>query len=433
MDKKEKAKIENSNAQAPVRKRRNTAAKTGAGYREMTHDRGSGSAVRVNKNKRHRRKKTSSFTYFLRAYAGLWLVLTVILCAVLWKNLSKYQKDYDAAAAAGDPELAMQESMDLFTADNIGALIEQQQPEILSRFETIEQYKDFYRSFLEQKKVDFKKNEELYNDARPVFNVYAYDASASDDTEGELFAIVSFKAAGEKDSFGFNKWEVKDIAISENIYDYHDVYVKVMDDMTVYINGIQADETEYITGGVIDNAMSDMAYNLTGVSFNYKVYYAGEMVGQPKLQVVDVNGNDVTDNYVLEDNDLRNYESTASEEFIESVQDRVKSFCETYVYHIYRKASVDSVASMMESGSEAARLLYNAQSTLAWAWVPDTVEILDESYDEFMYYNENYFSCRSTINIRKSDEKTTEDEEFVCQWLFKKIDGQWFVTYFVLG
>ncbi len=433
MDKKEKAKIENSNAQAPVRKRRNTAAKTGAGYREMTHDRGSGFAVRVNKNKRHRRKKTSSFTYFLRAYAGLWLVLTVILCAVLWKNLSKYQRDYDAAAAAGAPELAMQENMELFTADNIGMLIEQQQPEILSRFETIEQYKDFYRSFLEQKKVDFKKNEELYNDARPVFNVYAYDASAPDDTEGELFAIVSFKSAGEKDSFGFNKWEVKDIAISENIYDYHDVYVKVMDDMTVYINGIQADETEYITGGVIDNAMSDMAYNLTGVSFNYKVYYAGEMVGQPKLQVVDVNGNDVTDNYVLEDNDLRNYESTASEEFIESVQDRVKSFCETYVYHIYRKASVDSVASMMESGSEAARLLYNAQSTLAWAWVPDTVEILDESYDEFMYYNENYFSCRSTINIRKSDEKTTEDEEFVCQWLFKKIDGQWLVTYFVLG
>lgn len=433
MDKKEKAKIENSNAQAPVRKRRNTAAKTGAGYREMTHDRGSGFAVRVNKNKRHRRKKTSSFTYFLRAYAGLWLVLTVILCAVLWKNLSKYQRDYDAAAAAGAPELAMQENMELFTADNIGMLIEQQQPEISSRFETIEQYKDFYRSFLEQKKVDFKKNEELYNDARPVFNVYAYDASAPDDTEGELFAIVSFKSAGEKDSFGFNKWEVKDIAISENIYDYHDVYVKVMDDMTVYINGIQADETEYITGGVIDNAMSDMAYNLTGVSFNYKVYYAGEMVGQPKLQVVDVNGNDVTDNYVLEDNDLRNYESTASEEFIESVQDRVKSFCETYVYHIYRKASVDSVASMMESGSEAVRLLYNAQSTLAWAWVPDTVEILDESYDEFMYYNENYFSCRSTINIHKSDEKTTEDEEFVCQWLFKKIDGQWLVTYFVLG
>ena len=433
MDKKEKAKIENSNAQAPVRKRRNTAAKTGAGYREMAHDKGSRPAVRVNKNKRHRRKNTSSFTYFLRAYAGLWLVLTVILCAVLWKNLSKYQRDYDAAAAAGAPELAMQESMDLFTADNIGTLIEQQQPEILSRFETIEQYKDFYRSFLEQKKVGFKKNEELYNDARPVFNVYAYDASATDDTEGELFAIVSFKAAGEKDSFGFNKWEVKDIAISENIYDYHDVYVKVMDDMTVYINGIQADETEYITGGVIDNAMSDMAYNLTGVSFNYKVYYAGEMVGQPKLQVVDVNGNDVTDNYVLEDNDLRNYESTASEEFIESVQDRVKSFCETYVYHIYRKASVDSVASMMESGSEAARLLYNAQSTLAWAWVPDTVEILDESYDELMYYNENYFSCRSTINIRKSDEKTTEDEEFVCQWLFKKIDGQWLVTYFVLG
>ena len=95
--------------------------------------------------------------------------------------------------------------------------------------------------------------------------------------------------------------------------------------------------------------------------------------------------------------------------------------------------AVSTVAAMMESGSEAEKLLYNAQSTLAWAWVPDTVEILDESYDEFMYYNDDYFSCRSTINIRKSDDKTTEDEEFVCQWLFKMVNGEWLVTYFVLG
>ncbi len=437
MDKKEKAKIVNSNSQTPVRKRRNQNAKEGVVIP------GTNTVIKINTKpeakdaartkKRKKRKKTSSFTYFLRAYAGLWLVLTFILCVVLWNNLSKYQKDYDAAKEAGSPELAMQENLDLFTASNIGMLIDEQQPEILSRFETIKDYKAFYKSFLEQKKVGFEKNEELYNDARPVFNVYAYDETDEDMADGELLAIVSFKAAGEKDSFGFNKWDVKDIAISQNIYDYHDVYVKVMDDMSVYINGIEADEREYITGGVIDNAVSDMAYNLTGVTFNYKVYYAGEMVGQPTVQVIDGDGIDVTDKYVLEDNDLKNYESTASDDFIAGVQDRVKNFCETYVYHIYRKASVDAVSSMMESGSEAERLLYNAQSTLAWAWVPDTVEILDESYDEFMYYNENYFSCKSTINIRKSDAKTTEDEEFVCQWLFKKVDGQWLVTYFVLG
>lgn len=416
-------KIMRANEQTPVRKRRSGTAVSRSGK----------SDTRTAKSRKNRRRKSSSFKYFLGIYAGMWLVLTVVLCVILWKNLSGYQKDYDAAKEAGSPELAMQENMSLFTSDNIGALIDEQQPEILSRFETIEQYKDFYRNYLSGRTVKYSKNEELYNDARPVYNIFTCDRDAADTDEGELLAIVSLKAAGEKDSFGFNKWEIKDIAISENVYDYHDVYVKVMDDMNVYVNGILMDEREYITGGVIDNAVSDMAYNLTGVSFNYKVYYAGEMVEQPQVQVIDAAGNDVSTAYVEEDNELRSYETTASPEFIASVQDRVKSFCENYVYHIYRKATVDSVALMMEDGSEAERLLYNAQSTLAWAWVPETVEILDESYDEFMYYNDSYFSCRSTINIRKADSKTTEDEEFVCQWLFKKVNGEWLVTYFVLG
>lgn len=395
----------------------------------------------VKRKKRRRVQKSrakSSFGFFLGAYAGLWVVLTLVLCIILWKNLARYQSDYDTAKAAGEPELAIQENMDMFLPENIGVLIDDVQPEVLSRFETIEQYKYFYKDFLTDKTVGYAKDEKLYNDARPVYDVYAYaKAGSSPDRastdEGVLLAIVSLKAAGEKDSFGFNKWEIKDIAISENIYDYHDVYVKVMDDMDVYINGIKADEREYVTGGLIDNAVSDRAYELTGVSFNYKVYYAGDMVCEPELRVLDADGNDVTADYVEEENDLKNYERTASDEFVDSVYDRVQSFCETYVYHIYRKASVGTVASMMESGSEAERLLYNAQSTLAWAWVPDTVEILDESYDEFMYYNDSCFSCKSTINIRKSDDKTTEDEEFVCQWLFKKVNGEWVVTYFVLG
>ena len=396
------------------------------------------SVKRKRRINRKTKKTSSSFRLFLGMYAGLWMVLTLILCIILWKNLAKYQNDYDAAKAAGEPELAMKESMDLFLPENIGNLIDELQPEILSRFETIEQYKDFYENFLEDRTVSYVKDEGLYNDARPVYDVYASPRTAGGSDAASaahddvLLAIVSFKAAGEKDSFGFNKWEIKDVAISENIYDYHDVYVKVMDDMEVYINGIKADEREYITGGVIDNAVSDKAYELTGVSFNYKIYYAGDMVEEPDVKVLDASGNDVT-RYIEEENDLKNYESTASAEFIAGVQDRVRNFCETYVYHIYRKASVGTVAAMMESGSEAEKLLYNAQSTLAWAWVPDTVEILDESYDEFMYYNDDYFSCRSAINIRKSDDKTTEDEKFVCQWLFKRVNGEWLVTYFVLG
>lgn len=373
--------------------------------------------------RRRRNRKSSSYKFFLLVYAGMWLLLTIVLCTVLWKSLSRYQNSYNEAEAAGRPELAMDEAMKLFEQGNIKQLVAENEPEILSRFESSRDYEQFYYEFIQGKCLSYVKNEQLYNDARPVYDIYADDV---------LLAMVSLKAKGEKDSFGFNKWEVRDIAISENNYNYHDVYIKVMDDMTVYINGIELGEAEYVRGGVIENSLTDRAYELTGVSFGYKVYYACDMIKEPVINVIDAEGNDVTDKYVVEENGLMDYETTASEEFTASVYDRVKEFCETYVRHIYRKASVDSVASMMEDGSQAEKLLYNAQSTLAWGWVPDNVEIIDEAYDEFFYYNENYFSCRSTMHIRKSDESTVENEEFICRWLFKRVNGIWQVTYFVL-
>ena len=38
--------------------------------------------------RRRRKKKGSPFKLFLLSYAGMWLVLTIVLCSVLWKNLS---------------------------------------------------------------------------------------------------------------------------------------------------------------------------------------------------------------------------------------------------------------------------------------------------------------------------------------------------------
>lgn len=375
------------------------------------------------KRKKKSVKKSKGFTYFMLSYAAIWIVVTIAVCILLWKGLSGYQKDYDAAKVAGNPVLAMEEAMELFTGDNIEKLVREFNPSIGSRFETIDDYIDFYKNYVVGKDISFVENEKMSNPARPVYDVY---------TDDYLFAIVSFKAAGEKDSFGFNKWVVKDVVISENNYEYKDVYLKVMDDMKVFINGILVEESELVREDVIENELSDVVSTLTDKKFAYKVYYAGDMIAEPNVLVLDKDGNDITDQYIEKDNSLKDYEATASEEFVDGVEDFVKSFCENYVYHIYRKASADSVAINMEDGSQAEKLLWNAQSTLAWAWVPDTVEILSESYTDFMYYNEKYFSCKSTIMIRKSDSKTVEDEKFECQWLFKMVDGRWQVTYFVI-
>ena len=368
-------------------------------------------------------KKSSSFKTFMWVYAGMWIVLTLVLCIFLWKSLANYQANYDMAEAAGRPELAMDEAITKIGQTSVKGLVEDMQPEVLSRFESLETYKEFYYNFLEGKELTYVKNEEHYNDARPVYDVYAGE---------DLYAIVSLKAAGVKDEFGFNQWEVSDVVISENHYEYHDVYLKVMKDMEIYINGIKVEESEFVRENSISNELSQKAYELTGKDFGYQVYYAGDMIAKPEVKVFDAAGNDITENYTLEENELKSYVSTASEEFVAGVSERVQHFCQTYLYHIYRKASAMDVLGMMVDGSEAEAILYDIQSTLAWAWVPDTVEILNEEYSDFVYYNDEYFTCKSTISLRKADEKQEEIEEFSYQWLFKNVNGEWQVTYFVL-
>ena len=63
---------------APVRRRRSSTV-SGKGSRYNA-------GIAGKRKKRH--GKNSSFRYFLGTYAALWAVLTVVLCVVLWKNLS---------------------------------------------------------------------------------------------------------------------------------------------------------------------------------------------------------------------------------------------------------------------------------------------------------------------------------------------------------
>lgn len=382
--------------------------------------------------KRKKRVKSKAFKYCMWTYVALWLVATAVICITLWKKLDAYQGDYDAkyqadylaAQEAANPDLIMDEVLLQFTADNIAGLVEEMKPQILSRFETIEDYKAFYSKYVTGKSFTYEKDEENYSDSRPVYNVYA---------DSVLFAKVSLKSNGIRDEFGFLSWKLDDIVISENNYQYFDVYLKVSDDMKIYINGEIVGDTEYVRGDSVVNELTDKGKELTGTAYGYKVYYAGDMVTNPVIQVLDSEGNDITGNYVMEENELMNYAVTAPEGFKEQVSERVVKFCETYVYHIYGKASATEVLGMMVDGSEAEAILYDIQPTLAWAWMPDTVEILSEEYEELIYYSEDYFSCKSIINIRKADEKQEEYEEFICQWLFKNVNGEWQVCYFILA
>ena len=53
--------------------------------------------------------KKLGFGKILLIYAGIFMVIIIAVCIVVWNKLEVYQKDYDKAKALGDPSIFAEE------------------------------------------------------------------------------------------------------------------------------------------------------------------------------------------------------------------------------------------------------------------------------------------------------------------------------------
>lgn len=367
--------------------------------------------------------KKKKFTVVVLSYILFWLIVTVVVCSILWSKLGKYEKNYIEAKNKSAPELFMPQALLSLSPDNIEELVREKNITVASRYESIEDYAEFFRTFVENSTLTWEKDSQRYSDLRPVYDIYA---------GGKLFAVISLISDGNVDDYGFNGWKVKDVVLSENNYDYHEVYLQVRDDMKVSVNGIESDPEDVIHTATYNNELSDTAYSLSGKEFSYRILYFGNMLNEPDIKVTDADGNDITDAYVTDDKGVRNYFTTSDADFETQVSDYIQKMCHTYIRHIYKKAYLYEILNYMVPGSEAETLMRKVQSALYYGWVPDDYEILSEDYSDYVIYSDKYFSCKSTINIKRWDDTRLDEEEFCCQWLFENVNGRWLVRKFVL-
>jgi hypothetical protein len=101
---------------------------------------------------------------------------------------------------------------------------------------------------------------------------------------------------------------------------------------------------------------------------------------------------------------------------------------------MYYHRTFAEVAAFLEYGSNAYAVVQDVQATIYWGWTPDTVDILSQNIKDCVRYGDRYFACTYEGKIYKFEEGAMEsgEEEFNYRLLFHKVDGKWFLNYFVL-
>ena len=153
---------------------------------------------------------------------------------------------------------------------------------------------------------------------------------------------------------------------------------------------------------------------------------------KPELTVTDADG------AVLEPavngEGLYDYTARLDEEFRAGVEQRVFDTVNAYIYNIYNKKTFAEAAAYLEYGSDAYAVVADVQVSIIWGWTPDTVDILEQSVSDCVQYGDSLFACSYYGKIYKYEEGAMEsgEETFNYRMLFHKIDGQWYLNYFVL-
>lgn len=106
--------------------------------------------------------------------------------------------------------------------------------------------------------------------------------------------------------------------------------------------------------------------------------------------------------------------------------------CHAYISNIYYKLTFYQLSKYLVANSDAYVIIQDVQSSIAWGWHPDVVEILEESVSNYTEYSDTLFSCDYYAKIYKADADEEYEEIFNYQLLFEKVDGEYYLTYFNL-
>lgn len=373
------------------------------------------------KNKKEVSIGQKRFRLGLKIYAGVLAFAILVVCIIVWNKLSKYQDRYDKAKAEGNPDIYAEEFIQGLSYDSLLDYIKEYGLNVKGEFDYEAEHAEYFSEMIKKNEASFVRSEK-FKSALPVYDIMSGHTRV---------AVVSLKSLGKSDDFGFHKWQLKEIAFDTEVIEYNDVKIIVPGGAKVTYDGNELSEENKITSSVKKDPVKDYAISLGAADYVTESYLVKNNIGTADIKVTDVNGNVIN---AVADGNVYDYTLESNKTFLEEVTPRVYDTMNAYIYNMYNHRTFSEVAAFLEYGSNAYAVVQDVQATIYWGWTPDTVDILSQNIKDCVQYGDRYFACTYEGEIYKFEEGAMEsgEEEFNYRLLFHKIDGKWFLNYFVL-
>ena len=361
-----------------------------------------------------KKKKGKKQFHVYVAILMVWLI--AVTCAILYgyKRFNTFLIDYEASYQSSQPDLVMAEVFTHFEAYDI-EYIWQNMPEhpTASQFESEDAIKTYMLSMIEGKTLTYVESGE-YTPERPTYTVEA---------DGYVVGTVALQRIGQKE-YGNPVWALADISFP--VLPLEGAMITLPSNSTVYINGIQLDDT-YITEQLpVDEDELQYVEPYGGSIPGFTTYAISGLYYEPTVEVKDYSGADSPVEYNAElDRYNANYSSNHPER--ETLEQFGIDFTTTFANVISMDADLTALDPFFPPDSLAYN--YISRSTaLRYFTGHGAVTMQNEEVQEFIAYNEDTVYMQVYVEQEMQMWPDPEIVPTTTHIYLTRIDGEWQIS-----
>ena len=404
--------------QLPANREQSMPAERSRKYTDVLEAQRSKKTTSSNGKKNSKKKKggMSGFAKFLIVYAAILVVAIIVVSIVLTSFLTNYEKNQPTNVAAAVVS-------DFSDSDSLRSFLETNSDKV-NQSTPILNYEEAFVSALADKKISF-----VEDGANTTSEVTVYKITADNIPVASITLVK-----GDKGAFGLSSWVLSSVDTSAAFSDVKTYSILVPEGSTVNVNGVQLADSMIVGTGipeVLETSAQFIAAPPTYTTYNVKV------VGD----AIEVSGTDSTGAALVLTQTENSFVAggAATQEFIDSVSDRVEAGLESYaLYFIYQSFDLsDYIIEGCEMYATIFGGTFNGETyDKIDPWLYNFEAIEDYEFSEFevknyVKYSDDCFTCdvKYKLDMTFTDPSYSDDNQKLdATWVWVKSGDQWYLS-----
>lgn len=317
----------------------------------------------------------------------------------------------------GRPSSAMDSLTAQFHADNVENLLNESKVAV-NEFESNEMVARYLKEKLNNESVSYKKKAREYSEDTPVYIVYAGETP---------IAKVSLEKDGQN-FWGFNKWKLGKLSFD----DFADkttnnaILVSVPKGSKVLINGVEVKDN-YIKEDNIEFEPCKHVADYVDQPLK-TTYEIPGLIAQPDVKV-QLNENDLNVE-VSKNTYTANY--SGDDDLLESMREEIMTLGKNYGRYIINRGNLSSLTNQMVGYAKD----YMSDIPAVWAFLYGmtyTYEFQNENISDFVKYSDDCFSCSVYYDLYVQWNGGDKTYNTSLTYTYVKQNDKWVVADFIIN